>query len=122
MAPSELGCGFGEGHWNFRPWNLGLSHRAVARSLGLGLGTISSLLARAQVAELDWSQVQALTDELLERRLYRRPACPEPPRERPPPVKNSAIFFVATVTSASTCSNLCVQTRYRREQDDGRTR
>jgi hypothetical protein len=29
-------------------WGLGLSHRAVARSLGLGLGTISSVLARAR--------------------------------------------------------------------------
>jgi hypothetical protein len=27
-------------------WALGLSHRAVAESLGLGLGTISSVLTR----------------------------------------------------------------------------
>jgi transposase len=66
-------------------WTLGLSHRAVARSLGLGLGTISSLLARAQAAGLDWPQVQTLSDDLLERQLYRRPASPDPPRERPAP-------------------------------------
>src|SRR4029453_10863666 len=54
-------------------WGLGLSHRAVARSLGLGLGTISSVLARARVTGLDWPQVQALTDDGLERQLYGRP-------------------------------------------------
>ena len=54
-------------------WGLGLSHRAVARSLGLGLGTISSVLARARVTGLDWPQVQALTDDVLERQLYGRP-------------------------------------------------
>jgi hypothetical protein len=31
-------------------WALGLSHRAVARSLGVGLGTISSIVSRAQTA------------------------------------------------------------------------
>jgi transposase len=55
-------------------WALGLSHRAVARSLGLGLGTISSLVSRAEQAGLDWPQVQALADDVLESRLYRRPA------------------------------------------------
>jgi hypothetical protein len=35
-------------------WGLGLSHWAVARSLGLGLGTISSVLARARAIGLDW--------------------------------------------------------------------
>ncbi len=31
-------------------WVLGLSHRAVARSLGLGLGTISTLVGRAELS------------------------------------------------------------------------
>jgi transposase len=66
-------------------WTLGLSHRAVARSLGIGLGTVSSALARAEVAGLDWPTVQGLTDEDLERRLYRRPAPIEPTRQRPAP-------------------------------------
>ena len=54
-------------------WTLELSHRAVARSLRVGLGTISSVTRRAQAAGLDWAQVQALTDEALEGRLYGRP-------------------------------------------------
>jgi transposase len=67
-------------------WTLGLSHRAVARSLGVGLGTISSALARAEAAGVDWSGVQGLSDDELERRLYRRPADPAvPPGPRPWP-------------------------------------
>ena len=54
-------------------WALGLPHRAVAESLGLGLGTISSVLTRAQGAGLDWPQVQRMTDAALESRLYGRP-------------------------------------------------
>jgi transposase len=54
-------------------WTLGLSHRAVARSLRVGLGTISSVTRRAEAAGLDWAQVQTLTDEALEGRLYGRP-------------------------------------------------
>jgi hypothetical protein len=54
-------------------WPLGLSHRAVAQSLGVGLGTISSVVARAQGAGLDWPQVQSLSDDVLEGRLYGRP-------------------------------------------------
>jgi len=44
-------------------WALGLSHRAVADSLRVGLGTISSVVSRAQAAGLDWALVQTLTDE-----------------------------------------------------------
>ena len=54
-------------------WALGLAHRAVAQSLRVGVGTISSVLTRAQGAGLDWAQVQGLTDEALESRLYGRP-------------------------------------------------
>src|SRR5262245_63735208 len=54
-------------------WTLELSHRAVARSLRGGLGTISSVTRRAQAAGLDWAQVQARTDGALEGRLYGRP-------------------------------------------------
>ena len=65
-------------------WGLGLSHRAVARSLGLGLGTISSVLARAQGTGLDWRQVQTLPDDVLESRLYGRPEVAGQ-RQRPAP-------------------------------------
>jgi len=54
-------------------WALRLSHRAVAQSLGVGLGTISSVVTRAQAAGLDWPQTEPLTDADLESRLYGRP-------------------------------------------------
>jgi transposase len=54
-------------------WAVGLSHRAVARSLGIGLGTITSVVRRAHAAGLDWPQVHTLSDEVLEGRLYGRP-------------------------------------------------
>jgi hypothetical protein len=65
-------------------WALGLSHRAVAQSLGVGLGTISSVVTRAQGAGLDWPQVQALNDAVLEGRLYGRPEVAGQ-RQRPAP-------------------------------------
>ncbi len=67
-------------------WALGLGHRAVAQSLGVGLGTISSVATRAQGAGLDWLQVQPLTDDVLEGRLYGRP---EVVGQRQRPVKYS---------------------------------
>jgi transposase len=51
---------------------LGLSHRAVARSLGIGVGTIKSALTRARGAGLDWPQVQPPSEPALEGRLYGR--------------------------------------------------
>jgi transposase len=54
-------------------WALRLSHRAVAGSLGVGLGTISSVVTRAQAAGLDWAQIEPLTETVLESRLYGRP-------------------------------------------------
>src|SRR5437773_3185472 len=65
-------------------WALGLSHRAVAGSLRVGLGTISSVTSRAQAAGLDWAQVQTLADEALEGRLYGRPDVAGQ-RQRPAP-------------------------------------
>jgi transposase len=65
-------------------WALGLPHRAVAQSVGLGLGTISSVLTRAAGAGLDWPQVQTLTDDILESRLYGRPEVAGQ-RQRPAP-------------------------------------
>jgi hypothetical protein len=56
----------------------------VAQSLGLGLGTISSVLAWARATGLNWPQAQALTDEGLESRLYGRPDVAGQ-RQRPAP-------------------------------------
>lgn len=54
-------------------WELQRSHREVARSLGVGLGTVSQTLRRARAAGLaDWAAVQALDEAILEERLYGR--------------------------------------------------
>src|SRR5262245_53542385 len=65
-------------------WALGLPHRAVAESLRVGVGTISSVLTRAEGAGLDWPQVQLLTDVALESRLYGPPEVAGQ-RQRPAP-------------------------------------
>ncbi len=54
-------------------WALGATHRAVAQSLGVGVGTVGTTVLRARAAGLDWPQVQALTDDALEARLYGLP-------------------------------------------------
>ncbi len=51
-------------------WLLGRSHREVAHSLRVGLGTITSTVHRAEAAGLDWAQIQALADDALQARLY----------------------------------------------------
>jgi transposase len=54
-------------------WVLGRSHREVARSLGISNGTVGATVLRARAAGLEWSQVEALADDDLERRLYGPP-------------------------------------------------
>jgi transposase len=49
---------------------LGKSHRQVSASLSVGIGTISELITRAQLAELDWPAVEKLSDDELEARIY----------------------------------------------------
>jgi len=51
-------------------WLLGCSYRQVAQSLHVALGTVSSVVQRAQGAGLDWAQVDPLGEEALETRLY----------------------------------------------------
>jgi transposase len=51
---------------------LGRSQRAIAQSLGISHGAVGTTVLRAQAAGLDWSQVDALSDEALEGRLYGR--------------------------------------------------
>jgi len=77
---------------------LGRSHRAIAHSLGISSGTVGATVLRGRAAGLDWSQVEALTDDALEvwchglRRIapsvggYRAISAPQPERvveERP---------------------------------------
>jgi len=54
-------------------WALGGTHRAVAQSLGVSVGTVGTTVLRARAAGLDWPQVQALTDDTLDARLYGPP-------------------------------------------------
>ena len=56
-------------------WTLGCSHREVAQHSKIGLGTVSGVEGRARAGGLDWPQVEALSDEALEARLY-GPATP----------------------------------------------
>ncbi|MBM2323315.1 IS21 family transposase, partial [Marivita cryptomonadis] len=48
----------------------GLSHRKVAHSLGLGLGSVRNYELRAQKAELVWPDVADVDDAVLERQLF----------------------------------------------------
>jgi hypothetical protein len=51
-------------------YELERSHRAVARSLGLSPGSVAGATSRASRVGLDWAQIQTLSDEALEERLY----------------------------------------------------
>ncbi len=55
-------------------YEAGLSHRAIAHACAVGLGTVSSYLARATAAGLAWPLPDALNDTALEARLFTRPA------------------------------------------------
>ena len=65
-------------------YTLGRSHRAIAQSLSISHGAVGATVVRAQAAGLDWAQVQALTDDALEARLYGRPEAAGG-RQRPVP-------------------------------------
>lgn len=60
----------------------GLRHRAIARACGVGVGTVSEYVGRAQRAGLSWPLPLELDDAALEARLF---ASPEPGRERVAP-------------------------------------
>jgi len=64
-------------------WALARSHRQVAASLQVSIGTVTSVLRRATHAGLDWAQVQTLPDASLEARLYGAPATPGATRPAP---------------------------------------
>ena len=63
-------------------WLLGRSHRAVAQSLGLSVGKVSTTLTRVQAAGLSWSEVEGLVEAELEVRLYGAQADEVPRRAR----------------------------------------
>src|SRR6266436_5609797 len=64
-------------------WSLGRTHREVAQSLGISSGAVGTTVPRARAAGLDWAQVEALSDEALEARLYGPPT--PPTHHRPVP-------------------------------------
>lgn len=62
---------------------LGRPPRDIAGSLGISVGAVGMAVSRARAAGLDWLQVEALADDILDTRLYRREALPT--GERPVP-------------------------------------
>lgn len=61
----------------------GLPQRQIARALGIGLGTVSEYLSRAERAGLGWPLPEDLDDSALEGRLFPRAPGLEPPRLLP---------------------------------------
>ena len=55
-------------------WACGLSHRQISRAVGISVGAISEYAAQASAAGLDWTSVEPLDDDELERRLSGRSA------------------------------------------------
>ena len=67
-------------------WLLDRSHREIARVLGVGVGTASEVAARAKRAGITtWPQVEALSDEELDARLYPPPMLTGETRPEPDP-------------------------------------
>jgi transposase len=64
-------------------FELGLSTRLIATSLGISKGAVSDYLQRAQVAGLGWPAPAGLDDEALERRLFPGQPPSKAPRAEP---------------------------------------
>jgi transposase len=64
-------------------WQLRRSHRDIAKSLEVSLGSVGTTVARAQQAGLSWEQVCQMPEPELEQRLYGRPS--EAASTRPEP-------------------------------------
>ena len=65
-------------------WEGGLSHRAIARSCGIGETSSREYVRRARDAGLSWPLPEALDDAALEDRLFASPSAP-PAEPRPVP-------------------------------------
>jgi transposase len=57
-------------------WGLRRTHREVAHSLGISCGAVGTTVLRARAAGLDWAQVDTLSDEALQVRVYGPPTPP----------------------------------------------
>jgi hypothetical protein len=69
-------------------WVLVRSHRETARALEISLGAVTNALSRAETAGLDCPQVELLTEDALEQRLYTDPR----PRTLDKPLPASPLF------------------------------
>jgi transposase len=67
-------------------WLLKKTHREVARSLGISAGAVGTTMSRVTAIGLDWPQVEALTDDALEARLYGLTQAANVERPLPDPV------------------------------------
>lgn len=67
-------------------WAQGRSHREIAGAIGVGVGTPTQVVARAKRAKITcWAEVEALSDEELEARMYPPPVLNGEPRPEPNP-------------------------------------
>ena len=66
-------------------WVLGLGVRQAAVSAGIGRSVVSKTCSRAVTAGLDWTAVQGLSDEELQKKLYGEPCAQTASRAEPDP-------------------------------------
>ena len=64
-------------------YEVGLSHRAIARALTVGVGSVSAYAERARLAGLSWPLPEELDDAALESRLFSTRHGPPGPRPQP---------------------------------------
>ena len=64
-------------------YEVGLSHRSIARACSIGVGTVSLYVRRAREAGLGWPLPSELVEAALEARLVDRPRAPSGPRPQP---------------------------------------
>ena len=67
-------------------FELGLGQRQIARSCGMGLGTVHDYLERATAAGIGWPLPEGLSEEELEAKLFgQQPVQARAMRQRPQP-------------------------------------
>lgn len=67
-------------------WRLGRTHRAAAESVGVSAGAVGHVVIRAQGVGLSWADIESMTDEQLEERLYGSRKASGQARPKPDPV------------------------------------
>jgi transposase len=50
-------------------WACGLTHRQISRAIGISVGAVSKFAAQAALTGLNWTAVEALSDDELDARL-----------------------------------------------------